>query len=322
MTNSRGHITIFWNTGAGWDAGEKAAEDVKDVLSSVDPAVNFELIGKGDDFAEKCQSCVESGSDVLVAAGGDGTINAIASSAVEADKVLGVIPAGTLNHFARDLEISLEPRVAAEQLRDGHEIQIDVGSVNGRIFINNSVLGLYPVYRTARKGIESTGLGGTRLGRFISVVGGILKVFWRLPHITLRLTTDQGTVKQIKTPFVLVANNEHDLEDWRVGHRTSIDRGFLWVYVMRKTSRWAVLKFLASFLLKRFSRHDAFDIYQVKEFKIESKREKISVGVDGEVIRMRTPLEYCSRPKALRVIAPKTYLPEASAVRELSTRES
>ena len=321
MAHSTEPITIFWNAGAGWDEGEKEADIVRNVLAEVDPEVRFELVKRGDNFGVKCRQAIASGTEILVAAGGDGTINAVASAAVESGKTLGVIPAGTLNHFARDLEISLEPQLAAEQFRDGHRIQVDVGAVNGRIFINNSVLGLYPVYRTARKGIESHGLGSSRLGRFLAVLGGIFQVFWRLPHISLRLITDGGMTKKIKTPFVLIANNEHELEDWRIGHRTAIDKGHLWVYVMRKCSRWALLRYFASFLIKKFSRHDAFDVFRVKELRIESKHRKMRVGVDGEVVRMQTPLEYCSRPKALNVIAPSNYLPQATGTHESLKQE-
>ncbi len=309
MPEPKSPITILWNTGAGWDEGDKEAEIVKGVLTKVDPDLHFHIIKKGDDIGKNCRSSVDSGAEVLVAAGGDGTINAVASAAVAASKALGVIPAGTLNHFARDLEISLDPAEAAEQFRTGHEVKVDVGTVNGRIFINNSVLGLYPVYRTARKSIESRGFGSSRIGRFFSVVGGMIQVFIRLPHLKLRLVLDDET-KQIKTLFVLIANNEHELETWRVGHRQSINEGHLWVYVMRKCSRWAVLRYFASFLMKRFSRHDAFDVFKVKEVRIESKRKSIRVGIDGEVVRMRTPLEYASKPQALRVIAPINYLPE------------
>ncbi len=310
MTHPRSPITVLWNTGAGWDEGEKEGEIVRNILSGVAPDTRFELIKKGDNFLQKCQQAVDGGSEILVAAGGDGTINAVASSAVATGKTLGVIPAGTLNHFARDLEISLDPKAAAEQFRDGHEIQVDVGSVNGRIFINNSVLGVYPVYWVARQELESYGLGSTRLGRFFAVLGGIIRVFWRMPHVTLNFVTDSGAPKRMRTPFVLVANNEHELEDWRIGHRSALDEGYLWVYVMRKCSRWAVLRYFTSFIFKRFSKNDAFEVFKVKELRIESKRRKIRVGVDGEVLKMNTPLEYCSRPQALRVIAPITYRPQ------------
>lgn len=311
MPEPKSPITIFWNTGAGWDEGDKEAEVVKGVLTKVDPNLQFQSIKRGDDIGKSCRSCVDSGAQTLVAAGGDGTINAVASAAVATSKTLGVIPAGTLNHFARDLEISLDPAEAAEQFRTGHEIKVDVGTVNGRIFINNSVLGLYPVYRTARRSIESHGFGSTRIGRFFSIVGGIIQVFLRLPHLKLRFVTENET-RQIKTPFVLIANNEHELETWRIGHRRAMNEGFLWIYVMRKCSRLTLLRFFASFLFKQFSRHDAFEIFKVKEIRIESKRKEIRVGIDGEVVRMKTPLQYASKPEALRVIAPMNYLPERS----------
>ena len=307
MTDSSRSISILWNTGSGWDEGEKEAAAVKSILSRADPHVRFELIRKGDDIVKRCRACVDEGADLLVAAGGDGTINAVASAAVATSTTLGVIPAGTLNHFARDLTISLEPQEAATQLQQGREVEVDVGSVNGRIFVNNSVLGLYPVYRTARKALESHGLGSSRVGRFFAVVGGMMRVFWRLPHVTLRLAAD-GKTHRLKTPFVLIANNQHELETWKIGHRTSLNRGHLWVYVMRKCSRWSLFRYFVSFILGRFSQEDAFDVYKVKEITIESRRDTIRVGIDGEIVKMRTPLQYCSRPCALRVIAPETYV--------------
>lgn len=322
MTSQQKRLAVIWNTGAGWDEGDREAELVSQTLRQIDPDLDFERVKSGDDFAERCQSCAANGADVLVAAGGDGTINAVAGQALKLDKTLGVIPAGTLNHFARDLEISLEPAVAAEQFRDGHEIRVDVGVVNGRVFINNSVLGLYPVYRTARHSIEKHGFGSTRVGRFFAVLGGILRVFWRMPHFTLRFCTEDGSTQVLKTAFVLVANNQHELEDWRLGHRTTIDRGDLWVYVLRKCSRWSVLGFFLKFLIKQFSKEEAFRVFQVRELRIESKHRTMRVGVDGEVIRMATPLEYKLLPQALRVIAPPEYTPEEQPDEGVAVQES
>jgi diacylglycerol kinase family enzyme len=324
MNSASKRVAVVWNTGAGWDEGEQEAEQVREALRELDPDLHFERVNRGESIADLCSSCVnDHDADVLVAAGGDGTINAVAAEALKLDKALGVIPAGTLNHFARDLEVSLEPAVAARQLRDGREIQVDVGVVNGRPFLNNSVLGVYPVYRSARKSIESHGFGSTRVGRFFAVVGGILRVFWRLPHFTLRFRGEDGTSRCMKTAFVLIANNQHELEDWRIGHRTAIDRGELWVYVLRKCSRWSVLRYVLKFLMKRFSQKEAFEVFRMRELSIEGRRPTIRVGVDGEVIRMKTPLEYTLLPKALRVIAPPEYQPEQEPqVSDMAVQES
>src|SRR3954451_19782261 len=147
MEQTKRPVTVLWNVRSGWDEGEREAEAVRHVLAEVDPSLKFQKLDKGHDIVQQCKECLDSGSQVLVAAGGDGTINAVASALVNKPAALGVIPAGTLNHFARDLAIEIDPEKAARQLAEGHEITVDVGSVNGCIFINNSVLGIYPVYR-------------------------------------------------------------------------------------------------------------------------------------------------------------------------------
>ncbi len=253
-----------------------------------------------------------------MAAGGDGTINAVASAVVHTPATLGVIPAGTLNHFARDLGIPIEPEAAALELQNGREVSVDVGAVNGRIFINNSVLGLYPVYRAAKEAYERKGLSSTRAGRFFAVLGGMLRVFWRLPHLKLRLVAS-GVEREIRTAFVLIANNEHELEDWNIGRRRSLEEGCLWVYAMRPCSRWGLLKFFVLFVLKQFRKRDAFEVFKVRELRIEARQRYIRVGIDGEIARMETPLDYESLPKALHVIAPATYVSEKANAERVDT---
>ena len=300
-------LTVLWNSRSGWDEGEREADAVRHVLAEVDPNLNFQRLNEGHDIVQQCKNCLDSGAQVLVAAGGDGTVNAVASALVNTTATLGVIPAGTLNHFARDLAIEIDPEKAARQLAEGHEVIVDVGSINGRVFINNSVLGVYPVYRATREAYESRGLGKTSVGRFFAVLGGILRVFWRMPHMAVQLVID-GRKRVMRTPFVLIANNEHELEEWRIGRRASLEEGHLWVYVMRRSSRWSLLRFFISFVFGRFSRKDAFEEFRVRELRIETKRKRIGVGVDGEIVQMQSPLEYRSLPKSLRVIAPSNYV--------------
>jgi diacylglycerol kinase family enzyme len=285
---------------------------VEAVLSENGARVTLQRVNKGDDIADATRRLIQRGSDVLVAAGGDGTVNAVASALVHSSAALAVIPAGTLNHFARDLSIPLDLEGAAQIALTGRQIATDVGCVNNRIFINNSVLGLYPMYRAAREAYERKGLGRSRLLRFVAVVRGLIRVLLHLPHMKLLLKMADGSAVGVETPFVLIANNEHEVENWNIGHRTSIDKGHLWVYVMRRCTRWAVVRFFASFLFKRFSRDEAFDIYRTREVHVHSKAAHLRVGVDGEIVRMETPLIYRSLPKALNVIAPQTYLPDSS----------
>lgn len=304
MREPSGKTSLLWNANAGWDAGENQAREVQEALSSGNVEVAFHRIEQGRDLPEIAQRCLREGTTLMVAAGGDGTVNAVASALVGKNAALAAIPAGTLNHFARDLGMSLDPVTAAQQLAGGTEIRVDVGEVNGRVFINNSVLGVYPVYRAARRAIESRGFSGTALGRFFAVVGGILRVFFRMPHLSLSLH-GEGTSIEVESPFVLIANNEHELESGRIGKRTTLNSGRLWVYAMRRCSRWALLLYLIRYVAGRFSRHDAFEEFAAQSITVESRRRKrIGVGIDGEIAHLPTPLRFQSLPGALRVIAP------------------
>ena len=94
---------------------------------------------------------VRSGSDIVVAAGGDGTVSAVASAVAGSEAVLGVLPLGTLNHFAKDAGIPLELEEAVRNISTGRAVKVDIGDVNGRAFINNISLGLYPVIRAGAR---------------------------------------------------------------------------------------------------------------------------------------------------------------------------
>ena len=307
MPSSKRPVTVLWNSAAGWSDSDEESSRVDQILSAEGALVTMRRMSKGEDIVEVARELIRQGSEVLVAAGGDGTVNAVASALVHTPAALGVIPAGTLNHFARDLSVPLDLDGAALTVREGHEVVVDVGSVNGRVFINNSVLGLFPVYRSAREAYERHGLSKTRVGRFIAVCRALLRVLWQFPHLKLELALEDGTNKKVQTAFVLVGNNEHELENWNIGHRETLNEGRLWVYVMRRCSRWAMVKYFARFLLKRFSRHSAFDIYRARQIHVEARSKTIRVGVDGEIVRMETPLVYRSLPNSLRVIAPAGY---------------
>ena len=109
------------------------------------------LSSSGAEIIEAARHAARQKPWAIVAGGGDGTINAVASTLVGSNIALGVLPLGTLNHFAKDLNIPLELEAAAHNIIAGHASQIDVGEVNGRIFLNNSSLGLYPTLVRQRK---------------------------------------------------------------------------------------------------------------------------------------------------------------------------
>lgn len=312
-TEKQRSLALLWNSSSGWSDSDKTRLMVESVLSEDGSRVDVRQVDRGMNIFEESKAIAARGADVLVASGGDGTINAAASALIHQSTALGIIPAGTLNHFARDLHIPLDAEAAARALLDSRVIEVDAASVNGLIFINNSVLGLFPNYRTVREAWERHGFGASRLGRFIATMAAIVRVFWRLPHLRVSLLI-QGRTHTLRTPFVLVGNNEHAMEGFALGRRERLDSGLLSVYAMRPCSRWQLLRLVLRLVFGRASRESIFDVFHTSQLTIDSKRSRIGVGIDGEMVRMKTPLQYKSLPGALKVAVPSSYLPSAPAV--------
>ena len=154
------------------------------------------LAESGVKVAELAREAARGDWTVIVAGGGDGTINAVASAVVGSDKVLGVLPLGTLNHFARDLKIPNDLDLAARAIISGQTISVDVGEVNGRIFLNNSSLGLYPTIVLEREKKQRLGSG-----KWPAFVWAAVTVFRRYPFLDVRLSVD-GKEFRRRTPFV------------------------------------------------------------------------------------------------------------------------
>lgn len=299
-------LALLWNGSSGWRNSEATRLAVQAVLSGSGSQVAVQQVQRGMNIQEESKAIAAGGAEVLIAAGGDGTINAAAAALIHQSTALGVIAAGTLNHFARDLHVPLEAEEAARALVNGHIVQVDAAAVNGRVFINNAVLGLFPKYRSAREAWDRHGFGDSRIGRFIGTVAALWRVFWRLPHLEVSFAID-GRRRTLRTPFVLVGNNEHRMEGWALGHRSSLDQGLLWIYAMRPCSRWQMVRLVAGLLFGRAPRESIFEIFATKDLVVTSKRRRIGVGIDGEMERMTAPLHFESLPGALRVLAPASY---------------
>ncbi len=235
------------------------------------------------------------------AGGGDGTISTVAARLVGTDKALGVLPLGTLNHFAKDLRIPLGLEEAARNVCEGREVSVDVGEVNGQVFVNNSSLGLYPrIVRRREKLQEREGSG-----KWAAFMRASLAVLRRYPFLYVRLDADGQRIVR-KTPFVFVGNNEYEMESLQMGGRACLDAGCLSLYVAHRTGRLGLLRLALSALFGRLRRAHDFDALNAQEIWVETRRPKrLPVATDGEVNVMTTPLRYRVRPGALKVIVPK-----------------
>jgi diacylglycerol kinase family enzyme len=247
---------------------------------------------------DQARRAVADGCRTAVAAGGDGTVNAVASALVGADDVpLGVLPLGTLNHFAKDLGIPLDLEPAVRLITQGVRRQVDVGEVNGAVFVNNSSIGVYPRIVALRSRRQASGMG-----KWIAALWASLTVLRRRPFMGVRIRTAEETLLR-RTPFVFVGNNEYRMAGIRAGSRESLTGGRLAVYVMHAERRRSLLLLGWRVLLRGVERVPELELFPVEEAVIETRR-RVSVALDGEVRAMTPPLTYRIRPLALTVIAP------------------
>src|SRR5687768_14742182 len=133
-------IVVILNARAG-SARDSLAHEVADRFSERGVGIALRVVD-GAALGEVTRESLRQGASVIVAGGGDGTISTVASILADSGADLGVLPLGTLNHFAKDLRIPLEMPDAIETIVHGHTMRVDVGEVNGRRFVNNSSLGV------------------------------------------------------------------------------------------------------------------------------------------------------------------------------------
>jgi diacylglycerol kinase family enzyme len=239
--------------------------------------------------------------DAVVVAGGDGTVNCAAEVAVETDVVLGVLPLGTFNHFAKDLGLPTDLEGAAAALAAGEVRHVDVAEVNGRFFVNNSALGVYPAMVEIRDRIgDEQGWGKVR-----AVPVAAYRVLRDLPSHRLDLS-GPGEYRRIRvrTPLVFVGNGVYANPGGGIAARDNLADGVLGVAVARAVSRWGLVGTIVRALVAGAENTRDLDSIELSELTVTSRSRRIQVARDGEVDWFDLPLHYRSRPGALRVRAP------------------
>lgn len=259
------------------------------------------IVAPGKDLTAAAKQALAGDPKTIIAAGGDGTVSAVAGEAAGTNSVLGVLPVGTLNHFAKDLHIPLQLRSAIRTVVDHHVIPIDVGEVNGRVFINNSSLGIYS--QIVRRRITEQ-KHHPFLHKASAFVWASLQVFRRFPFYDLRIEVEGKTLRR-KTAFLFVGNNEYHKIGFRIGARARIDTGKLGLYLAHPVGRWGLIHMGVRAVLAHLQQERDFEGHMVSEAFINSRRRSILIACDGEVTTMKFPLHYRCRHRALRVIAPR-----------------
>jgi diacylglycerol kinase family enzyme len=249
---------------------------------------------------DRARRAAAAGADCVVAAGGDGTVGTVASALVGTRTTLGILPVGTRNHFARDLGLPTDLPAAILTIARGHARVVDVGEVNGRVFVNNASIGLYPEMVEERERRQHLGWRKNVATLWAGVVA--LRRF-RMVHVRLAAAGDS---ERLKTPFVFVGNNQYAMSLFALGTRACLDDGHLSLYTANVSRRFSLVRIVILALLGRLEQTRDFQQRCVSEAWLDSRWWRLRVALDGEVLSLAPPLHFRARPAALRVMVPET----------------
>jgi diacylglycerol kinase family enzyme len=254
----------------------------------------------GVDLRAVVRDSLQAGLRTFVVAGGDGSIHHVAQALVGTEGILGIVPVGTVNHFARDLELPIDDwRASFDIAVHGTVRQIDVGRVNGRYFMNSLMVGLYPTVSEYRERFRSM---HSRWRAYIKAARLAMRKF---PHVNLIVELD-GRVETLRTQMFVVAVNAYDLTaTGLVSPKTTFNDGRLAIYSLSFMSRFQFMQAAAKYLRGKIMEVEGFRRVRTQQLRIDTGKRRLRVALDGELVDMDTPLQIVSVPASLLVRAPQ-----------------
>jgi diacylglycerol kinase family enzyme len=289
-------IAVVLNANAGAADGDAAAR-IETAFAAAGCLVNVHHTPPPQ-LADVTRRLLHEGARIVVAAGGDGTISAVASALAGTGTTLGVLPMGTLNHFAKDIGMAMDLDAAARAIVRGRTREVDVGVLNDRCFVNNASIGVYARLLAERENRQRDGSG-----KWIAHAMAAARVMGAYRPVRAVVRSEGGN-RAIRTPFVFVGNNEYQLNGIELGGRRDLTGGRLHVCMAPGMSRAGVAGMIAAAVFGRIRNVATFEAFLARTVEIDVPAAQIHASLDGEVVPLSSPLRFAIRPGALRVIDP------------------
>ena len=238
---------------------------------------------------------------VLVAGGGDGTVCAVGQAALKQGRLLGVLPLGTFNYFARNLRIPLQIEEAARVIVGGQPVRASVFELDGRLVLNNASIGMHPAVLLKRRKLYRR-WGRSQLNAYLSV---LLSAFQTPPRLRLRLLTEQREAVR-ETPLLMICSNAFQMETFGLAGTECLESGKFALYVARMAGRATIFRLGLRVLVRRLRRGIDYEAICASEVTIETlRRRHVRVAIDGELERLWSPMRLRILPEELLVLAPQ-----------------
>ncbi len=297
---------IVLNSGSGHADAAPREVAIRAELDSAGAKYELLVVDDAAKLSEIAQSAVAKAracDGCVVAAGGDGTINAVAQQVLGSGCRFGVLPQGTFNFFGRTHGIEADPSAATRALLAGEEVPAQAGLINGKLFLVNASLGLYPDLLEDRE--EAKHKFGR--SRAIAMVAGLCSLIRSRHQLQLRLESNGETVTR-RTPTLVLGNNHLQLAKIGVDESAAVETGQLVGIMVRPIGTWALLGLAVRGVLGRLGDAENVDTFTFSRLTIEVGRSgrarPVKVAVDGEIVWLRSPLVVEVAPTALRLIVP------------------
>ncbi|WP_179957619.1 diacylglycerol/lipid kinase family protein [Exilibacterium tricleocarpae] len=290
-------LILFSNSASGSAQGDRLLALWRELVPSyrrsetfiLEPEAEFDaLLTRALLYCERCNG-------VLVVAGGDGTISSVINKIAGRSITMAVVPQGTFNFFARNYNIPLEPDAALRFVLSAEPVTLPLACLNDRSFVVSVGLGLYPKVIAARESHQQV---AGRSG-FSAIVSGVWTLL-RERHISRAKLHYNGNTQRLATPLLMVIHNRRQLE--QLDSRFQGDPQRLAVLRVHPVSFGAMLRLLANGLLGRLLDEENIDCFNTDELRVEIRRRRVQVALDGELIKMRLPLRFHIRRHGVRCL--------------------
>ncbi len=250
------------------------------------------------DTEEKIKALLLTATTVI-AMGGDGTVSFIANYVVNQDQIFGVIPTGTFNHFAKHYSIPMDLTAACDLILQGNTKEIDVAELNGRYFLNFSLIGWYTDIVLERENLRKKGQH-----KFVAFFKAGIKVLFNYPELEISIVHPEKNIHR-RISWLFVGNNQYELYgiDF-LRHKQTDQAEILQIGVIENLPRYRLLWLGVKAIAGKLKDDDKISIIGLHEFELRSRKSILPVGVDGEVLWFKTPLHYRVIPRALKIIVP------------------
>ncbi len=300
---------MVMNAGSGKHDGTEIQETIEALCEEAGRPCQLITVDHGSQLqnaAEQAVRLAREHAGVVVAVGGDGTLHAVCQAVVGQGVAFGVLPQGTFNYFGRAHGISQDTEQAVRDLLDARLEQVSLGRVNGRYFLVNASLGLYPRLLEDREAFKQR-YGRSRLVALWSALVTLTRA-----HRQLQVQLDfAGQQQQMRTPTLVVCNNPLQLEQIGVDPQLPADVDHLVALAARPVGTLALYGLLLRGLLSRLGEADQLVSigFESMSVRLGQRPRLVKVAMDGEIFRMRTPLEFSVAPGALPLLVPRSAPP-------------